>query len=87
MTAAYQEEKGVGFRALQSSKRFARYFTDFSSGIGDRIYTIGPDGPLVDQGSGPSLWQESPHFGRDMTNFNVAYYPTTRMKWCNEQRH
>jgi class 3 adenylate cyclase len=39
--------------------------------------TIGPDGPLGDQGSGPyyPLWQASPHFGWDTTNFNGAYYP------------
>jgi hypothetical protein len=74
---AYQEEKGLGFRALQVAEDSQDAPLDFSSGIGDKIYNIGPDGPLVDQGSGPyfPLWQESPHFGRDMTNYNVAYYP------------
>jgi hypothetical protein len=74
---AYQEEKGLGFRALQAANDSQGSSLDFSSGIGDKIYTIGPDGPLVDQGAGPyfPLWQESPHFGRDMTNFNVASYP------------
>jgi hypothetical protein len=72
---AYQEAKGLGFRSLQAAEESQDISLDFSSGIGDKIYTIGPDGPLVDQGSGPyfPLWQESPHLGRDMTNFNVAY--------------
>jgi hypothetical protein len=74
---AYQEEKGLGFRALQAANDSQGALLDFSSGIGDKIYTIGPDGPIVDQGSGPyfPLWQESPHFGRDTTNFNAAYHP------------
>jgi hypothetical protein len=74
---AYQEEKGLGFRSLQAAEESQSFSVDFSSGIGDKIYTIGPDGPLVDQGYGPyfPLWQESPHSGKDITNFNVAYYP------------
>jgi hypothetical protein len=64
-------EEGLGF-TLQKAN------LDISTGIGDQIYIIGPDGPLVDQSAGPyfPLWQDSPHFGRDMTpNFNLAYYP------------
>jgi hypothetical protein len=76
---AFQEEKGLGFMFMssQAAEESQDVSLDFSSGIGDKIYSIGPDGPLVDQGSGPyfPLWQESPHFGRDMTNFNVAYHP------------
>jgi hypothetical protein len=67
---AYTEE-GLGF-ALQKDP------LDISTGIGDQIYIVGPDGPLVDESSGPyfPLWQDSPHFGKDMTpNFNLAYYP------------
>jgi hypothetical protein len=66
---AYTEE-GLGF-ALQTAK------LDISTGIGDKIYIIGPDGPLVDHSAGPyfPIWQDSPHFGRDMTpNFNLGYY-------------
>jgi hypothetical protein len=74
---AYQEQKGLGLRSLQAADESQGASLDFSSGIADKIYTIGPDGPIVDQGSGPyfPLWQESPHFGRDTTNFNVAYQP------------
>jgi hypothetical protein len=63
-------EEGLGF-ALQKAP------LDIARGIGDQIYIMGPDGPLVDQSSGPyfPLWQDSPHFGRDMTpNFNLAFY-------------
>jgi hypothetical protein len=66
---AYTEE-GLGF-ALQKAP------LDISTGIGDHIYIMGPDGPVIDQSSGPyfPLWQDSPHFGRDMTpNFNLASY-------------
>jgi hypothetical protein len=74
---AYQEEEGLGFRSLQAADESQGISLDFSSGIGDKIYTIGPNGPVADQGSGPyfPLWQESPHLGSDMTNFNVAYNP------------
>jgi hypothetical protein len=70
----YQEE-GLGFTLTAAEGGGA---LDIASGIGDKIYIIGPDGPLVDESSGPyfPLWQDSPHFGRDITpNFNLAYYP------------
>ena len=63
-------EEGLGF-ALQEAP------LTIATGIGDQIYIMTDDGPQVDQSSGPyfPLWQNSPHFGRDMTpNFNLAYY-------------
>jgi hypothetical protein len=66
---AYTEE-GLGF-ALQTTT------LDISHGIGDKIYITGPDGPIVDHSAGPyfPIWQDSPHFGRDMTpNFNLGHY-------------
>jgi hypothetical protein len=74
---AYQEGKELGFTSLRVTEESQDVSLDFSSGIGDKIYIIGPDGPLIDQASGPyfPLWQESPHFGRDRTNFNAASYP------------
>jgi hypothetical protein len=69
----YQKE-GLGI-TLQSAE--AGGPLDIASGIGDKIYIIGPDGSLVDQSSGPyfPLWQDSPHFGTGMIpNFNLAYY-------------
>ena len=51
---------------------------DFSSGIADKIHYFDAEGNVVPDTKHDfymPLWQESPTFGRDMTNFNVQYYP------------
>ena len=51
---------------------------DFSSGIGDKIYGFDETfTPVAMQGDGPffPLWQESPTFNRDLTNYDTRAYP------------
>lgn len=51
---------------------------DFSSGIGDKIYGFDENSnPIPSQVVEPlfPLWQESPTFGRDLTNMDINYYP------------
>jgi hypothetical protein len=51
---------------------------DFSAGIADKIFTFDETfTPVPDTKHDfyMPLWQESPTFGRDITNFNVQYYP------------
>jgi class 3 adenylate cyclase len=53
-------------------------YTAGITGIPNRIFAgFSETGLIYDEGPGPyyPLWQESPTFGRDLSNWNVAYYP------------
>lgn len=78
---AYNKANGVGFDRRLEGYAFGsgENGVDFSSGIGDKIYgfdeTFTPAAVAESQPYLFPLWQESPTFGRDITNFDTLSYP------------
>jgi hypothetical protein len=88
---AYQEKLGLGdSRLLQESTEApsstsdsssttttANVTLDFSSGIGNKIYSLDASwSPIVDPGPGPyfPIWESSPVLKRDLVNYNLIRY-------------
>jgi len=67
---AYNKANGFNFRRLDEE-----FYV--SNGIYNQIFGVDRTGIIPVQGPGPffPVWQESPIFNRNITNFDVNYYP------------